>query len=277
MNSSPDRYALIGQPVSHSRSPLIHQLFARQTGENLTYELIEADPDQFETAVRGFSAAGGRGMNVTVPHKEAAVKICSVLGREAKYARAVNTLTFSNDTIRGDNTDGTGFLRDLKTNQQREVTFSRVLILGAGGAARGILQPLLAEGPESIVIANRTIERAQLLRRDFDSPENLSVCEFDDLADTNGFDIVINATSAGLKGEDPPFPVSFLDENTFCYDLTYGLKQTPFVSWAKQHGAGQAVQGWGMLVEQAADSFEIWRGHRPETQAILQSLLRLTS
>jgi len=272
-SSDPDRYALVGHPVSHSRSPLIHQLFAEQTGQNLTYELIDASPEQFETAVLGFAAAGGRGMNVTVPHKEAAFELCHVLSDNAKAAGAVNTISFRHGTLHGDNTDGTGFLRDLSVNHGREIAGARVLLLGAGGAARGIVHPILGQKPESLVIANRTIERAEALKEDFGASAELTTCQFEELVEYEPFDIVINATSAGLDGERPPFPPSTLGPKTFCYDLAYSMKPTPFMIWAKANGAGIAVQGWGMLVEQAADSFEIWRGVRPDTKPILQRLL----
>ena len=272
----PDRYALVGHPVSHSRSPLIHQLFARQTGQNMTYELIDALPEEFETAVRGFGAAGGRGLNVTLPHKEAAFALCRTHGPEALMARAVNTITITGRgrELRGDNTDGRGFIRDVTGNHARAIAGQRVLLLGAGGAARGIVGPILAEGPESLLIANRTIERAEALKADFGPPSALAVCSFDDLADAGDFDIVVNATSAGLHGEQPPFPGTLVSEKTFCYDLAYSAKATPFMSWAEANGAGGAAQGWGMLVEQAAASFEIWRGVRPDTASILSTVLR---
>jgi shikimate dehydrogenase len=275
--SSLDRYALVGYPVSHSRSPLIHKLFAEQTGEKLTYELIDASPEQFETAVLGFAAAGGKGMNVTVPHKERAFELCRTHGREADEAGAVNTISFKGSSPHGDNTDGIGFIRDLCGNHEQPIARQRILILGAGGAARGIILPILAEKPNSIVIANRTIERAQALQRDLGSPSQLSICQFDELEGQDRFNIVINATSAGLKGEQPPFPTALVDQDTFCYDLAYSVKPTPFVSWANANGAGQAVQGWGMLVEQAAESFAIWRGKRPDTQPILRQLVAFTS
>jgi shikimate dehydrogenase len=274
-SSQPDRYALVGHPVSHSRSPMIHQLFARQTGQNLTYELIDAEPAQFETATLGFSAAGGKGMNVTVPHKQAAFALCTSHGKEAKAAGAVNTISFSSGRVHGDNTDGTGFIRDICGNHGLELASKRVLLLGAGGAARGIIQPILAEKPVFLVLANRTIERAEDLQEDLGSPSGLSVCRFDQLKELEPFDIIINATSAGLKGKKPPFPTDLVNGHTFCYDLAYSLKPTPFVAWASAHGAGQAVQGWGMLVEQAADSFAIWRGERPDTKPILSKLTEL--
>lgn len=273
----PDRYALVGHPVEHSRSPLIHQLFARQTGENLTYELIDATPDQFETAVRGFEAAGGHGLNITVPHKEAAFALCKNLGKEAQAAGAVNTISFSSGGLRGDNTDGIGFIRDLTINHERALAGRRILLLGAGGAARGIIGPILAQLPQALILANRTIERAEKLKDDLGAPGGLSLCRFDELADVGDCDIVINATSAGLHGEQPPFPASLVRSTTFCYDLAYSLKPTPFVSWAEANGAGWAVQGWGMLVEQAAESFAIWRGRRPETRPILDRLIGLNA
>jgi shikimate dehydrogenase len=267
-----ERYALVGYPVGHSRSPLIHQLFARQTGSRISYELIEADDSQLETAVLGFKAAGGKGMNVTVPHKEAAFVMATETGKAAEVARAVNTLSFSGKGIRGDNTDGVGFIRDLTVNQSQQIEGERVLILGAGGAARGILGPLLDARPESLTIANRTTARAQMLSQDFGGSGTVRVCRFDDLRELGAFSVVINATSAGLHGEQPPFPRSLVTARSFCYDLAYSLKQTPFVGWARENGAGRAVQGWGMLVEQAAESFAIWRGVRPDTAPILQQL-----
>jgi shikimate dehydrogenase len=272
--SAPDRYALVGHPVAHSRSPLIHQLFARQTGQRMTYELIDAEPEQFETAVRGFQAAGGRGMNVTVPHKEAAFDLAKTHGEAAVVARAANTLTFTAGSIRGDNTDGIGFMRDLTVNHNCEVAGARVLVLGAGGATRGLLGPLLRAKPASLVLANRTLERAETLREQFAASGDIDVCSFTDLAARGAFDILVNATSAGLHGDQPPFPASLVTARSFCYDLAYSLKMTPFAEWASARGAGRVVQGWGMLIEQAAESFEIWRGVRPDTAPIRAQLVR---
>lgn len=273
--SPQDRYAVVGHPIAHSRSPVIHQLFARQTGQNLSYEAIEAPPDAFETAVRGFGAAGGKGLNITVPHKGAAFDLCQTHGPEALQARAVNTLTFASDgQFHGDNTDGIGFMRDLTQNLDQPVTGRRVLILGAGGAARGIVAPLLEAEPQSLTLANRTLERAQALIEDFGSNDLLAAITFDKLADEPPFDIVINATSIGLRGEPAPFPESCVSPDSFCYDLAYSLKDTPFVVWARGLHAMEAVQGWGMLVEQAAASFEIWRGIRPDTSPILAQMRR---
>jgi shikimate dehydrogenase len=273
--SPPDRYGLVGHPVHHSRSPLIHALFAKQTGQHMTYELIEAEPADFETAVRGFAAAGGKGLNVTVPHKEAACQLAKELGdlgEEAAAAGAVNTLSFEGGRIRGDNTDGIGFLRDLTENLGFEVRGRRALVLGAGGAARGIIPPLLRAGVAELVIGNRTLERAQEVRDAFARLGAIAVCRFEELEGSKAFDLVVNATSAGLHGEQPPFPPAILGPRTVCYDLVYGRGGTPFVAWAREHGAGLAEQGWGMLVKQAAESFKIWRHVRPETARIIADL-----
>ena len=273
-DSPPDRYALIGHPVDHSRSPLIHTLFARQTRQNLTYELIDAEPKDFETAVRGFAAAGGKGVNVTVPHKEAAFALVDDVGEAAKAAGAVNTISFRAGHLRGDNTDGIGLIRDLNVNERVTLAGRRLLVLGAGGAARGIVGPLLAAKPAELVIANRTKARADDLVAQFHSPAIVSTAAFEDLAKLASFDVLLNATSAGLKGEAPPFPGSLVGPESVCYDLVYSLKDTPFVAWARENGAARAIQGWGMLVEQAAEAFFIWRGVRPDTEPILQQLAR---
>ncbi len=268
-----DRYAVIGHPVQHSRSPLIHQLFARQTGEDIIYERIDVSPEDLEVTVRGFGAAGGKGLNVTAPHKQAVFEMSTERAEAADRAGAVNTLTFlPGGGMRGDNTDGTGFMQDLTANHGQEVASKRVLILGAGGATRGILAPLLDAEPAEVVLANRTLARAKTLVEHFEAPAKFTACEFDDLDDQEPFDLVINATSAGRSGESPPFPPSCVGSVSFCYDLAYGLKGTPFVAWARKHGAREAVQGWGMLVEQAAESYQIWRGMRPDTAEILEKL-----
>jgi shikimate dehydrogenase len=269
--SAPDRYGLVGHPVEHSRSPLIHTVFARQTRQRLTYELIDAEPAAFETAVRGFGAAGGKGLNVTVPHKEGAFALCDEKSVAARAAGAVNTISIVGGRLHGDNTDGVGFIRDVTVNQRQVLAGRRIIVLGAGGAARGIIGPLLAEQPAEVTIANRTKERAEKVVALFASP-TLVPHAFAELAALAPYDVLINATSAGLKGEAPPFPASLIGPNSFCYDLVYSSSATPFVAWAKSHGAGRAVQGWGMLVEQAAESFAIWRGIRPDTKALLKQL-----
>jgi shikimate dehydrogenase len=270
----PERYALVGHPVEHSRSPLIHTLFARQTGANLSYELIDAEPKSFETAVRGFGAAGGKGLNVTVPHKEAAYALVDEISAPADAAGAVNTIKFLDGKLYGENTDGVGLIRDLVTNQHQTLPGRRILVLGAGGAARGIVGPLLAAKPSELVVANRTKARADDLVAHFQSPHGLRAVAFAELEDLPPFDLLLNATSAGLNGEAPPFPASLIGPQSFCYDLVYSVTDTPFVLWARQHAAARAVQGWGMLIEQAAESFFIWRGVRPDTKPILKQLVR---
>jgi shikimate dehydrogenase len=271
--SAPDRYGVVGHPVEHSRSPLIHTVFARQTRQRLTYELIDAEPAAFETAVRGFGAAGGKGVNVTVPHKEAAFALCDETSAAARAAGAVNTISIDAGWLRGDNTDGIGFIRDVTVNQRQALGGARIIVLGAGGAARGIIGPLLAEQPAELTIANRTRERAEQVVAQF-AGSALSARSFDEVAALPPYDVLINATSAGLHGETPPFPAALVGPNSFCYDLVYGAGDTPFVAWAKSHGAARAVQGWGMLVEQAAESFAIWRGVRPDTTALLKQTPR---
>ena len=271
--TAPDRYALVGHPVDHSRSPLIHTVFARQTGQRLTYELIDAEPPVFETAVRGFGAAGGKGMNVTVPHKEAAFALCKRSSEAATAAGAVNTISIADGVLTGHNTDGIGLVRDLTVNLHQSLAGARIVVLGAGGAARGIVGPLLKEGPGELTIANRTKERADELAAKLESPL-LVARTFTELADLAPADFLINATSAGLKGDAPPFPASLVGPQTFCYDLVYGSRDTPFVVWAKTQGAARAIHGWGMLVEQAAESFAIWRGVRPDTKPLLKQIPR---
>ena len=270
----PDRYAVIGFPVDHSHSPLIHQLFARQTGENVAYTRLAAGPGEFSRAVRRFAADGGRGLNVTVPHKEAAFELADKFGPEAERAGAVNTLSFGDDgPIRGDNTDGVGFRRDIERNYGLELRGKRLLVLGAGGAARGVLAALTGAGLGELVVANRTVQRATDLLASLNAPVNYSVCPLPALSDHEPFDIVVNATSLGIHAAALPFPPSCLGAQTFAYDLVYGRQRTPFVDWAIRHGASTAVQGWGMLVEQAAESFAIWRGIRPDTARVLKRVL----
>lgn len=269
MNKAPDRYAVIGHPVAHSRSPQIHSEFARLTGQRIQYTRIDAAPERFTTALREFLGSGGRGLNVTQPFKEEAYALCHLHTPRAERARCVNTLYIHDDnSLVGDNTDGAGLVMDLRRNQQVAIKDSRVLILGAGGAARGILPALLDEAPASIRIANRTPKRARHLAGVFSSEGQVSGGGFDELRRMS-FDIVINATSASLKGELPPLPDDLLEPGAVCYDLAYAERPSLFMHWAEQEGAGLILDGWGMLVEQAAESFFIWRGVRPPTAALL--------
>ena len=267
-----DRYGVMGYPVSHSRSPVIHRLFALQTQQSMQYELLQVTPDKLETAVRQFQRTGGKGLNVTVPHKQEVAKLADLLSDRARKAGAVNTLTFHDSGITGDNTDGIGLLRDLVVNLGLNLQGANILILGAGGSTRGIVGPLLEMQPASLRIANRTIGKAEDLLEHFANPTAMSACRFNAVPVTDPYDLVINATSAGLHGDTPPYPAAAVTENTFCYDLSYGLTPTPFSVWAREAGAVRSVMGWGMLVEQAAESFHIWRGVRPDTTPVLKQM-----
>ncbi len=268
-----DRYGVMGYPVSHSRSPIIHRLFALQTGQNLQYELLQVQPEKLEQAVRQFQRTGGKGLNITVPHKRAVCRLCDQLSERASTAGAVNTLAFQDSEIFGDNTDGIGLLRDLVVNLGVNVEGANILILGAGGATRGIIAPLLEMQPAGICIANRTLDKAEDLVERFSSQGKISACSFNAVPVQDPYDLVINATSAGVHGEIPPYPEAAISSKTVAYDLSYGLKPTPFSTWAREHGAARSVMGWGMLVEQAAESFHIWRGVRPDTKPVLKQMV----
>lgn len=266
------RYAVIGHPIAHSKSPIIHQLFAEQTGETISYEAMDVSPDELDDAIKAFFASGGHGLNVTVPHKTDVMALMDKLTPQAKLAGAINTITQLPDgSLEGDNTDGIGLITDLRDNLHIELIDSSILVLGAGGATRGIIPPLLEQIPAEVVIANRTVEKARGIANAFADLGHLNACGFDELGDRK-FHLIINATSAGLQGELPPFPESIIGPDTICYDLAYSMRDTPFIAWAKQHGCTHAYQGWGMLVEQAAESFSIWRGTRPETQSVRAQL-----
>jgi shikimate dehydrogenase len=267
-----DRYGVMGYPVSHSRSPVIHRLFALQTQQNMQYELLQVAPEKLEAAVRQFQRTGGKGLNITVPHKQEVAKLADLLSDRARKAGAVNTLTFQDSGISGDNTDGIGLLRDLVVNLGIHLEGANILILGAGGSTRGIVGPLLEMQPASLRIANRSLGKAEGLVEHFDTPATLSACRFNAVPTSDPYDLVINATSAGLHGDTPPYPAAAITENTFCYDLSYGLTPTPFSVWARETGAPRSVMGWGMLVEQAAESFHIWRGVRPDTAPVLKQM-----
>ena len=268
-----DTYALFGFPVHHSWSPFIHGMFARQSGQDMVYRLLESPPDQFRhDALDFFFEQGGRGANVTLPHKRAAADLVNELTPRAQRADAVNTIIRRDGELIGDNTDGVGLLRDLTHNLGLQFNQPRVLMLGAGGAARGALGPLLALQPAVLVIANRTAERAQELAAEFEDMGAVSATAFGDLEPVAPFDLVINATAASLKGDVPPIPPGAIGPATACYDMAYGVGETPFTQWALDRGAKITAQGWGMLVEQAAEAFHLWRGVRPETQPVLEAL-----
>ena len=260
-----DRYAVFGHPIAHSKSPQIHAAFARQTGQDMSYEAILAPKGDFAASVAAFIAAGGRGANVTVPFKEEAYRMASRLSPRAQHAGAVNTLVFD-DGILGDNTDGAGLVADLTRNLRCALAGKRILLVGAGGAARGVIDPLLDQTPAELVIANRTVSRAQELADLFG--RGVRACGFDAL--DMPFDLVINATAASLAGELPPLSPRIFTAGTLAYDMMYG-RDTPFLAFARSHGAATA-DGLGMLVEQAAEAFYLWRGVRPDTAPVIAAL-----
>lgn len=267
-----DRYCVIGNPVAHSRSPQIHAAFAAQAGQQLTYERVLAPLDAFAATVHGLVAAGYKGANVTVPFKLEAAQLASRLSPRARAAGAVNTLHFTAAGIVGDNTDGPGLVADIVRNAGVALAGKRVLLLGAGGAARGVLLPILEQGPHQIVIANRTVATAEALAARFgDRGSAVSACGFADVQ--GGFDVVINATSASLADQLPPVPASVFRQGTLAVDMMYGDKPTRFMAFAAAHGA-TARDGLGMLVEQAAEAFALWRGVRPDTAELLQTMRR---
>jgi shikimate dehydrogenase len=275
--TSTDEYAVMGNPVAHSKSPLIHSAFARQTGQRIHYSAIQVDPGGFPQAVGNFFANGGKGLNVTVPFKQEAWQLADSLSDRAELAGAVNTLLMQNERLFGDNTDGVGLLRDLNNNLKIKLKDKRMLIIGAGGAARGVLQPLIHAKPRTLVIANRTPDKARELAGVFTTyagdryAANIQGCGFDDL-DGQQYDIVINATSASLKGDLPPIPKDVFAEGALCYDMMYGAEPTIFLQWAQQCGVIQLSDGLGMLVEQAAISFHLWRGVLPETAPVIRQI-----
>ena len=271
-----DRYAVIGHPIAHSKSPQIHVAFARQTAQDLGYEAILAPLDGFVATVQAFRAAGGRGMNVTVPFKLEAFALADRHTPRARAAGAVNTLAFDADGILGDNTDGAGLVRDLTVNLNCPLQGRRVLLLGAGGAARGAILPILDERPTALVMANRTVARAEELARVFAAEAGdtqLSASSFAALAGQS-FDVVINATAASLDDDVPPLPPGLYASGALAYDMMYGRGDTPFMTAARADGAARVADGLGMLVEQAAESFTLWRGVRPDSRAVLAELRR---
>jgi shikimate dehydrogenase len=272
MEGKVDQYAVVGHPVAHSLSPFIHSMFARQTGQVLSYGLMDVEPEQFNERLSEFFAAGGRGVNVTAPHKGRALSLAEELTERARRAGAVNTLAVRDDgTMLGDNTDGVGLAQDLAVNLGLRIRQRNILLLGAGGAARGVIAPLLALAPQRVVVANRTAERAVALAAMFAGLGPVEGCGFGEL-DSQPFDLIVNATSASLTGALPEVPAAAFGPSTFCYDMAYGRGDTPFVRWARQLGCRDAVPGWGMLVEQAAESFRLWRGVRPPTAPVLKAL-----
>lgn len=265
------RYAVVGNPIEHSLSPRIHAVFAEQTGEPLVYERLLAPLEGFRETVEQFFADGGTGLNVTVPFKQQAWQMADRHQPRAARAGAVNTLWREKHGILvGDNTDGAGLVRDLRVNHGVTLAGARVLVLGAGGAVRGIVEPLLGEAPAQVVIANRTLERAEGLRDLFADSGSLAASTFEAL--TGPYEVIINGTSASLQGDLPPLPEGLITSATVCYDMMYSQTETAFNAWARQQGVALRLDGLGMLVEQAAESFVQWRGKRPQTEPVMAML-----
>ena len=270
-----DRYAVIGYPVGHSKSPLIHRLFAEQTHQDITYEaiLVDTDESSFEWAIADLKNRGYKGINITVPYKLDAFEAADQLTSRAKAAHAVNTYTFNKDQrINGDNTDGIGLINDIETNGGRLFKNQSVLILGAGGAVQGILEPLLAKQPACIHIANRTAKRAEVLGQRFTTDIPITASGWDQIPNTP-FDIIINGTSASLESKIPPISSTCIGKDSLVYDMMYGPQPTVFMTWAKKaKPTCQTMDGLGMLVAQAAEAFYIWRGVRPEIAPVIQAV-----
>jgi shikimate dehydrogenase len=271
-----DSYAVIGNPVSHSKSPLIHTAFAQQTGQAMQYVALLAPLDGFQATVQDFRQRGGKGLNVTVPFKLEAYQLSTRLTERASIAQAVNTLKFENSEILGDNTDGIGLVRDIECNLGIPLAGKRILLMGAGGAAQGVILPLLQQQPALLAIANRTPEKAAALRKQFSTYGNIAAGDFMFFTDDH-FDIIINATSASLHNTLPELPSSVFTHTLLAYDMMYQHEPTPFLKFAQQHGAQQITDGIGMLVEQAAESFFIWRNVRPQTKPVIAKLKSLVS
>lgn len=267
-----ERYAVMGNPVAHSRSPLIHAAFARQFGLKIIYTAIQVDVGGFPQAVGNFQADGGKGLNITVPFKREAWLLSDVRTARAELAGAVNTLSFKPDGSRhGDNTDGIGLVRDIMQSHAGHISGQRVLLLGAGGAVRGVLGPLLDEQPAQLTVVNRDVEKARELVEVFAAVGKIEVCSYAQLQGRQ-FDLIINGTSASLSGELPPVHAGIVAKDGWCYDMMYAVTPTVFVRWGEEQGAMKSLDGLGMLVEQAAESFFVWHGVHPETLPVIQDL-----
>lgn len=271
MTESPDCYAVFGNPIGHSKSPQIHAQFAEQTGQSIIYTAELIEPDNFINSVNTFANQNGKGLNVTVPFKQEAWQLATERSTRAERAGAVNTLVLKKDALFGDNTDGIGLVRDLVDNHEKNINQQRVLIVGAGGAVRGVIEPILELNPAELVIANRTVEKALQLAEDFSDLGAISGCSLEAL-EGQQFNLVINGTSASLQGELPSLPESLFSKNACAYDMMYAAQPTPFMQWAKKCGVVHVYDGLGMLVEQAAESFRLWRGITPQTRPVIQSI-----
>lgn len=267
-----DRYAVFGNPINHSKSPDIHTAFATDTLQDMTYEAICVPENAFADQVQHFLSGEGRGLNITIPFKQEAWALAEVRSERAQLAGAVNTLyRNASGQLCGDNTDGVGMVRDIMDNNGGVITGKKVLILGAGGAVRGVLQPVLEQRPAKVVIANRTAEKAEQLAALVADLGEVEGCGYETLP-KECFDLIINGTSASLQGEVPPLPAMAVGSDTWCYDMMYAAEPTAFCRWASEHGAAKTLDGLGMLVEQAAESFRIWRGVAPDSKAVINKI-----
>ncbi|WP_374521372.1 shikimate dehydrogenase [Hydrogenophaga sp.] len=266
-----DRYAVVGHPIAHSKSPLIHAAFAQATGQDIAYTAIEAPLDGFEATVRAFFEGGGRGLNVTLPFKLQACEMATDPSEAARLAGAANALKIDGDRLWAENFDGVGLVNDIQRNLGHAIAGKRVLLLGAGGATRGAILPIAAQGPAVLAVANRTAAKAHELRHDFAAQLALQTGGYDELAG-EAFDVIVNATSAGLSGEALPLPAGLFAPGALAYDMVYGKGLTPFLRQAQAAGVAALADGVGMLVEQAAEAFVWWRGVRPDTRPVIAQL-----
>ncbi|MFL0811232.1 MAG: shikimate dehydrogenase [Agarilytica sp.] len=274
MSNNTDKYAVFGNPIEHSLSPTIHAEFAKQFGKTIDYQKQYVELGSFPKTTSDFFSGAGKGLNITVPFKQEAYTFANVLSARAKAAGAVNTLVLQeNKQVLGENTDGFGLVNDMKERLGWSLENASVLVVGAGGAVRGVLLPLLNESPQQVVVVNRTLEKAQMLAEQFHANGNIQAGRFEDLKNINGgFDIIINGTSASLGGDIPPLDASLITAQTCVYDMVYGKALTPFLKWAKDQGAKEVADGLGMLVGQAAESFRLWFGKRPEISPVIELL-----
>ena len=266
--NKPDRYAVIGNPIAHSKSPEIHLLFAEQVGKHIAYEKIQTNKDGFAQAATRFFEAGGLGLNVTLPFKHDAYSFVNQHTDFARHAGAVNTIIRQGaDNYLGANTDGIGLLRDLKKTLRLQLLGKSILIIGAGGVTKGIVEPLLHENPVELIVANRTVSKAAAITEDFRAIGKVQSCSLNQIP-SKPYDLILHATSAVLQNTELVLPTEIIGPQTHCYDLSYSDSATPFMRWAKARGATNVVDGFGMLLEQAAESFYLWHGKRPDTAMV---------
>ena len=271
-NHKSNKYGVIGDPISHSRSPEIHKLFSMQSNEKIEYEKYHVKTENLERFITEFHRNDGKGLNITLPHKVTAMSFVDEVSKNALNANAINTIIFKDGKLIGDNTDGIGLVNDLEKNFNIDIESQKILILGAGGAVRGILGPLNKKNPSHIEVSNRTLENAKNLASDFSSYMPINVCELDDLKKKGSYDLVINAISFDMNHSEINLPKNVISDSTICYDLSYDSLPTKFMEWSMEYGAKKAIQGWGMLVEQAAESYYLWKNIRPDTSSILEQL-----